>query len=206
MLVESSVYDEAVGVARQTAEATAVGQPAEAGNLGPLVSEVQFDKVQDLIQAGIDEGARLVAGGTGRPEGFNRGYFVRPTVFADVNNDMRIAREEIFGPVLSIIPFEGEDQAVEISNDTSYGLTDYVQSGDNARTQRVARQLRAGMVQANGAGRASGARSAAISSRAMAARAARMASWSSWKSKPSRAGRPPARTTSRVCWRTLKDQ
>ncbi|MEC8846300.1 MAG: aldehyde dehydrogenase family protein [Pseudomonadota bacterium] len=157
MLVESSVYDEAVEVARQTAEATAVGQPAEEGNhIGPLVSEVQFEKVQDLIQAGIDEGARLVAGGTGRPEGFNRGYFVRPTVFADVNNDMRIAREEIFGPVLSIIPFEGEDQAVEISNDTSYGLTDYVQSGDNARTQRVARQLRAGMVQANGAGRASG--------------------------------------------------
>ena len=112
--------------------------------------------MQDLIQAGIDEGARLVAGGTGRPDGFNRGYFVRPTVFADVNNDMRIAREEIFGPVLSMIPFESEDEAVKISNDTSYGLTDYVQSGDSARTQRVARQLRAGMVVANGAPRAPG--------------------------------------------------
>jgi aldehyde dehydrogenase (NAD+) len=157
MLVERSVYDEAVDVARQTAEATAVGQPAEDGNhIGPLVSEVQFDKVQALIQAGIDEGARLVAGGTGRPDGFNRGYFVRPTVFADVNNDMKIAREEIFGPVLSIIPFDSEADAISISNDTSYGLTDYVQSGDNARTQRVARQLRAGMVQANGAGRAPG--------------------------------------------------
>ncbi|WPZ35929.1 aldehyde dehydrogenase family protein [Thalassobaculum sp. OXR-137] len=157
MLVERSVYDEAVEVARATAEATAVGQPSEDGNhIGPLVSELQFTKVQDLIQAGIDEGARLVAGGTGRPEGFNRGYFVRPTVFADVNNDMRIAREEIFGPVLSMIPFESEDEAVKISNDTSYGLTDYVQSGDSARTQRVARQLRAGMVVANGAPRAPG--------------------------------------------------
>lgn len=157
MLVERSVYDEAVEVARATAESTSVGLPSEDGNhIGPLVSELQFTKVQDLIQAGIDEGARLVAGGTGRPEGFNRGYFVRPTVFADVNNDMRIAREEIFGPVLSMIPFESEDEAVKISNDTSYGLTDYVQSGDSARTQRVARQLRAGMVVANGAPRAPG--------------------------------------------------
>ncbi|WP_028793224.1 aldehyde dehydrogenase family protein [Thalassobaculum salexigens] len=157
MLVERSVYDEAVEVARATAESTSVGLPSEDGNhIGPLVSELQFTKVQDLIQAGIDEGARLVAGGTGRPEGFNRGYFVRPTVFADVNNDMRIAREEIFGPVLSMIPFDGEDEAVKISNDTSYGLTDYVQSGDSARTQRVARQLRAGMVVANGAPRAPG--------------------------------------------------
>ena len=157
MLVERSVYDEAVEVARATAESTSVGLPSKDGNhIGPLVSELQFTKVQDLIQAGIDEGARLVAGGTGRPEGFNRGYFVRPTVFADVNNDMRIAREEIFGPVLSMIPFESEDEAVKISNDTSYGLTDYVQSGDSARTQRVARQLRAGMVVANGAPRAPG--------------------------------------------------
>ncbi len=157
MLVERSVYDDAVEVARATAESTAVGLPSEDGNhIGPVVSEIQFKKIQDLIQAGIDEGARLVAGGTGRPEGFNRGYFVRPTVFADVNNDMRIAREEIFGPVLSMIPFDAEDEAVAISNDTSYGLTDYVQSGDSARTQRVARQLRAGMVQVNGAGRAPG--------------------------------------------------
>jgi aldehyde dehydrogenase (NAD+) len=157
MLVERSVYDAAVDVARETAENTKVGLPSEDGNhIGPLVSQTQFDKVQNLIQAGIDEGARLVAGGVGRPVGFNRGYFVRPTVFADVNNDMRIAREEIFGPVLSIIPFETEDEAVSISNDTSYGLTDYVQSENDERTRRVARQLRAGMVQANGAARAPG--------------------------------------------------
>ena len=157
MLVERPVYDDAVRVARETAETTQVGLPSEEGNhIGPVVSEVQFDKVQTLIQAGIDEGARLVAGGTGRPEGFNRGYFVRPTVFADVNNDMRIAREEIFGPVLSIIPFDTEEEAIAISNDTSYGLTDYVQSGNNERVQRVARQLRAGMVEANGTSRPAG--------------------------------------------------
>ena len=157
MLVERPVYDDAVRVARETAESTQVGLPSEEGNhIGPVVSEVQFDKVQTLIQAGIDEGARLVAGGPGRPEGFNRGYFVRPTVFADVNNDMRIAREEIFGPVLSMIPFDTEEEAIAISNDTSYGLTDYVQSGSNERTQRVARRLRAGMVEANGASRAPG--------------------------------------------------
>ena len=157
MLVERPVYDDAVRLARETAETTRVGLPSEEGNhIGPVVSEVQFDKVQTLIQAGIDEGARLVAGGTGRPEGFNRGYFVRPTVFADVNNDMRIAREEIFGPVLSIIPFDTEEEAISISNDTSYGLTDYVQSGNNKRVQRVARQLRAGMVEANGTSRPAG--------------------------------------------------
>ena len=157
MLVERPVYDDAVRVARETAESTQVGLPSEEGNhIGPVVSEVQFDKVQTLIQAGIDEGARLVAGGTGRPEGFNRGYFVRPTVFADVDNDMRIAREEIFGPVLSIIPFDTEEEAIAISNDTSYGLTDYVQSGNNERVQRVARQLRAGMVEANGTSRPGG--------------------------------------------------
>ena len=157
MLVERPVYDDAVRVACETAETTQVGLPSEEGNhIGPVVSEVQFDKVQTLIQAGIDEGARLVAGGPGRPEGFNRGYFVRPTVFADVNNDMRIAREEIFGPVLSMIPFDTEDEAIAISNDTSYGLTDYVQSGSEERVQRVARRLRAGMVEANGASRAPG--------------------------------------------------
>ena len=151
-------------------------------------------RAMHLIQAGIDEGARLVAGGTGRPEGFNRGYFVRPTVFADVNNDMRIAREEIFGPVLSIIPFEGEDQAVEISNDTSYGLTDYVQSGDNARTLSASLANCAPAWSRPMAPAApAAARSAAINNPVTAARAASMASWSSWKSKPSRAGRPPAR-------------
>lgn len=157
MLVEKIIYDQAVDIARETAESTLVGMPDEEGNhIGPLVSKVQFDRVQALIEIGIAEGARLVAGGLGRPEGFNTGYFVRPTVFADVNNEMRIAREEIFGPVLSIIPFETEEEAVKISNDTSYGLTDYIQTGDTHRLQRVARQLRAGMVQANGVQRASG--------------------------------------------------
>ena len=111
---------------------------------------------EDLIQQGIDEGARLVAGGTGRPEGLNRGYYVRPTVFADVNNDMTIAREEIFGPVLSIIPFDSEDEAVAIANDTPYGLTNYVQSQDGEKRMRVARQLRSGMVEMNGQSRGAG--------------------------------------------------
>ena len=157
MLVERTVYDEAVRVARETAENTQIDQPNLHGNhIGPVVSEVQFEKIQALIELGIEEGARLIAGGVGRPEGFNKGYFVRPTIFADVNNNMQIAREEIFGPVLSMIPFDTEEEAIEISNDTNYGLTDYVQSGDSDRTQRVSRQLRAGMVQVNGAGRAAG--------------------------------------------------
>jgi aldehyde dehydrogenase (NAD+) len=117
---------------------------------------MQFDKVQDLIQTGIDEGARLVAGGTGRPEGTNRGYFVRPTVFADVTNDMTIARQEIFGPVLSIMPFDTEDEALTIANDTPYGLTNYVQSEDGDRRNRLARKLRSGMVEMNGQSRAAG--------------------------------------------------
>ena len=157
MLVERTVYEEAVRVARETAENTQIDQPNLHGNhIGPVVSEMQFEKIQTLIELGIEEGARLIAGGVGRPEGFNKGYFVRPTIFADVNNNMQIAREEIFGPVLSMIPFDTEEEAVEISNDTNYGLTDYVQSGDSERTQRVSRQLRAGMVQVNGAGRAAG--------------------------------------------------
>jgi aldehyde dehydrogenase (NAD+) len=157
MLVERSAYDEAVKVAGETADNTAVGQPSEEGwHIGPLASQMQFDKVQRLIQTGIEEGARLVAGGLGRPEGFNRGYFVRPTVFADVNNDMTIAREEIFGPVLSMIPFDNDEEAIEIANDTPYGLTSYVQSGNQERAQSTARKLRAGMVQMNGAMRASG--------------------------------------------------
>src|SRR5690606_15963342 len=128
MLVERSVYDQAVETARKVAEETTVGNAHESGkHLGPVVSKLQWDKIQGLIQKGIDEGARLVAGGPGLPEGVNRGYFVRPTVFADVNNEMSIARQEIFGPVLSIIPFDSEDEAVEIANDTIYGLTNYVQ-------------------------------------------------------------------------------
>ncbi|WP_367714347.1 aldehyde dehydrogenase family protein (plasmid) [Nitratireductor sp. GISD-1A_MAKvit] len=157
MLVERSVYDEAVSIAAETAENCKVGDPSEDGNhIGPLSSAVQFEKVQALIEAGIKEGARLVAGGPGRPEGFNRGYYARPTVFADVSNDMRIAREEIFGPVLAMIPFDTEEEAIEIANDTPYGLSAYVQSGDRERLRRVSRQLRSGMVQLNGTGRAPG--------------------------------------------------
>ncbi len=158
MLVERSLYDQAVETAGQIAGKIEVGPASQPGrHIGPAVSQAQFDKIQSLIQTGIAEGARLVAGGTGRPEGFNRGYFVRPTVFADVSNDMTIAREEIFGPVLSIIPFESEDEAVAIANDTPYGLTNYVQSQDGARRKRVARRLRSGMVEMNGMARGAGA-------------------------------------------------
>ena len=157
MLVERSVYEEAVDLVREAAEAVKVGNPRESGDhIGPLVSQAQFDKVQGLIEVGIAEGARLVTGGMGRPEGFNRGYFVRPTVFADVNNQMTIAREEVFGPVLVMIPFEGEDEAVEIANDTPYGLAAYLSTSDADKGQRVARKLRAGMVRVNGAGFAAG--------------------------------------------------
>ncbi|MDJ0826589.1 MAG: aldehyde dehydrogenase family protein [Rhodobacter sp.] len=157
MLVQKGRYDEAVETAREVAENMAVGNAHESGrHMGPVVSETQYNKIQDLIQKGIDEGARLVAGGTGRPEGFNRGYFVRPTVFADVTNDMTIAREEIFGPVLSILPFESEDEAVAIANDTPYGLTNYVQSTDDARRVRLARKLNAGMIEMNGQSRGAG--------------------------------------------------
>ena len=157
MLVQRAVYDEAVATAGAVAEATKVAPANEEGrHIGPAVSQAQFDKIQGLIQTGIDEGARLVAGGTGRPEGVNRGYFVRPTVFADVSNDMTIAREEIFGPVLSILPFETEEEAVAIANDTPYGLTNYVQSQDGERRVRLARQLRSGMVEMNGQPRGAG--------------------------------------------------
>ncbi len=157
MLVERPVYEQAVETARGVAESAQVGPSSEPGrHLGPVVSQAQFDKIQALIQTGIDEGARLVAGGTGRPEGVNRGFFVRPTVFADVSNDMTIAREEIFGPVLSIVPFESEEEAINIANDTPYGLTNYVQSEDGARRNRVCRRLRSGMVEMNGQPRAAG--------------------------------------------------
>lgn len=158
MLVERSIYDKAVEIAAETARKTRVGNAHDSGgHIGPVVSAAQFDKIQGLIQKGIDEGARLVEGGLGRPEGLNRGYFVRPTVFADVNNQMTIAREEIFGPVLSIIPFEGEDEALAIANDTPYGLTNYVQSQDGARRNRLALKLRSGMVEMNGKSRGRGA-------------------------------------------------
>ena len=157
MLVEKSSYEEAVSYAKEIFNSTSVDSSDKQGDhIGPVVSRTQFDKIQDLIQSGIDEGAELVTGGTGRPEGLTQGYYIKPTVFANVNNEMRIAREEIFGPVLSIIPFQSEDEAVEIANDTNYGLTHYVQSGDKDRTHRMARRLRAGMVEVNGAGRAPG--------------------------------------------------
>ena len=157
MLVQRDIYDSAVTTATAVAEASTVGPASESGrHIGPAVSAAQFEKIQGLIQKGIDEGARLVAGGTGRPEGVNRGYFVRPTVFADVSNDMTIAREEIFGPVLSIIPFDTENEAIAIANDTPYGLTNYVQSEDGEKRARVARQLRSGMVEMNGQSRGAG--------------------------------------------------
>ncbi|NKB27360.1 MAG: aldehyde dehydrogenase family protein [Rhodobacteraceae bacterium] len=153
MLVQRSIYDAAVEKAAEVAEATRVDRSDKPGrHLGPLVSQAQWDKVQGLIQAGIDEGARLVAGGTGRPEGLNNGYYGRPTVFADVSNDMTIAQTEIFGPVLSMIPFEDEAEAIEIANDTPYGLTNYVQTQDSARARRMAHALNSGMVEVNGAG------------------------------------------------------
>ena len=157
MLVERPVYERAVEIAAAHTKTVKVGNPAEDGDhIGPLVSQAQFDKVQGLIETAIKEGARLVAGGPGRPEGFNRGYYVRPTVFADVSNDMTIAREEVFGPVLAMIPFDSEEEAVAIANDTPYGLSSYIQSGDPERIRRVARQLRSGMVQVNGTSRAPG--------------------------------------------------
>jgi len=157
MLVQRDIYERAVETAREVAETNRVAASHESGkHIGPVVSAAQYDKIQALIQKGIDEGARLIAGGVGRPEGVNRGYFVRPTVFADVSNDMTIAREEIFGPVLSIIPFSDEAEALAIANDTVYGLTNYVQSQDDAKRQRMARRLRSGMVEMNGKSRGAG--------------------------------------------------
>jgi aldehyde dehydrogenase (NAD+) len=151
LLVERACYDEAVAIARSAAEATAVGDPEEEGeHIGPLFDQIQFDRVQNMIQVGIDEGATLVSGGRGRPEGFEKGWYVRPTIFADVNNSMRIAREEIFGPVLAIIPFDTEEDAIAIANDTPYGLAAYVQTGDAERASRISRALRAGAVHING--------------------------------------------------------
>ncbi len=152
MLVPRDRMEEAAALAAEVANATVVGNPREAGvQVGPLVSDVQWNKVQALIQKGIDEGATLAAGGTGRPEGLGKGYYVRPTVFANVTNDMAIAREEIFGPVLSIIPYDDEDEAVRIANDTPYGLSGYVSSGSLDRARAVASRLRTGMVHINGA-------------------------------------------------------
>ena len=157
MLVERSRYDAAVAQAIETANSIKVGPTTEAGrHMGPVVNKSQWEKIQGLIQVGIDEGAKLVAGGTGLPEGVNRGFYVRPTIFADVTNDMRVAQEEIFGPVLVMIPFEDEADAIRIANDTPYGLTDYVQSTDGAKRNRMARALKAGMIEMNGESRGAG--------------------------------------------------
>ena len=150
MLVPLARHDEALAIAKKAAEAHKVGDPKSTDTqLGPVVSEVQFNKIQGLIETGIKEGATLVTGGTGRPEGLNRGYDVRPTVFGHVTPEMTIAREEIFGPVLSIMSYETEAQAIDIANDTVYGLAAYVQSGNIDHARDVARQLRAGQVKIN---------------------------------------------------------
>lgn len=151
MMVESSAYEAAVETAAAVANATPVNLASEEGQfIGPVVSKVQYDRIQKLIEQGIAEGARLVAGGPGRPAGHDKGYFVQPTVFADVTQDMSIAKNEIFGPVLSILKFETEEEAIEMANDTVYGLTNYIQTQDNEKAQRVARKVRSGMVEING--------------------------------------------------------
>jgi aldehyde dehydrogenase (NAD+) len=153
MLVEKSMYNEAVERLKKYAENFEVGDPKKEGeHIGPVISETQYNKIQTLIQKGIDEGAKLVAGGVGKPVGLEKGYFVKPTVFADVNNNMEVARTEIFGPVLSVMPFENEEEAIKIANDTPYGLTNYIQTQDPEKVKRVARKLRSGMVDVNGAG------------------------------------------------------
>jgi len=152
MLVPASRMDEAAAIAVATAEKVKIGDPAaEDTTMGPVVSEAQFDKIQDLIQKGIDEGARLETGGVGRPAGIERGYFVKPTIFSHVDNDMTIAREEIFGPVLVLVGYEDDDDAVRIANDTPYGLSGYVSGGDLERARSVARRIQSGQVHVNGA-------------------------------------------------------
>jgi aldehyde dehydrogenase (NAD+) len=153
LLVERSCYDEVLELAKAAGEAQNVGDPAQLGNhIGPVFDKIQYDRVQAMIKAGIDEGARVLVGGLGKPEGLETGWYVKPTIFCDVEHDMRISREEIFGPVLVITPFDTEEEAIKMANDTDYGLAAYVQSGDEARVSRVVRRLRAGTIQINGRG------------------------------------------------------
>ena len=156
MLVSAQNYDKAVEVAIQTANSTTVGDPQGEFRIGPIANKAQYEKILRMIEIGIEEGARLVAGGIEKPEGYEKGYYVKPTVFADVTNDMTIAKEEIFGPVLSIIKYDNEDEAIEIANDTEYGLAGYVQ-GELEHAKEVARKIRAGQVIINGGARGTGA-------------------------------------------------
>lgn len=153
LIVERSCYEQVLKIAKSVGEAVKVGDPTlEGDHLGPLVSEIQYGRVQAMIEKGIKEGATLLVGGLGKPDGFDKGYWVRPTIFSDANNKMAIAQEEIFGPVLTIIPFDSEEEAIEIANDTPYGLAAYIQSGDLIRAERIAKKLRVGMVHINGGG------------------------------------------------------
>ena len=152
MLVPAAKLEEAEAIAARVTETVVAGDPlAEGTTMGPVVSEAQFTKIQGLIEKGMEEGARVVAGGPGRPEGIEKGYFIRPTVFSGVNNEMTIAREEIFGPVLTMIPYETEEEAIQSANDTPYGLAGYVQSENIDHARAVAAKIRAGNVHINGA-------------------------------------------------------
>ena len=158
MLVEKSIYERAVKEAAEEANLIKVDHASKKGDhIGPVVSKVQYDKIISLIQSGIDEGATLAAGGPELPNGMNKGYFIKPTIFTDVTNDMRVAKEEIFGPVLSIIPFETEEEAIKIVNETEYGLGNYVQTEDKEKAKRVSKKLKAGTIYVNGNGADPGA-------------------------------------------------
>jgi aldehyde dehydrogenase (NAD+) len=182
---------EAVAAARAAADNIRVGDPRSGVDIGPVVSKVQYDKIQRLIEQGVSDGATLVAGGPGRPEGIDKGYFVRPTIFADVKNDMAIAREEIFGPVLSILEYKDVEEAIEIANDSPYGLAGYIQGKDPKVIADIAARLRTGQVVINHPPPIRARRSAATSSRAMAANGA------IWHSRVS--------SRSRRCWATRRE-
>jgi aldehyde dehydrogenase (NAD+) len=153
LLVERSCYEEVLEIAKRAANSITVGDPAQEGDhVGPLFDQIQFERVQTMIQKGLDEGANLLTGGLGKPEGYKKGWYVKPTVFADVSNKMTIAQEEIFGPVLVIIPFEDETEAIAIANDSPYGLAAYIQTGSATRAERVSSRLRAGAIHINGSG------------------------------------------------------
>jgi len=152
MLVPAAKMDEVIGIAKAAAESTTVGDPNGNAQMGPVVNKTQWEKIQRLIQAGIDEGATLVTGGVGRPEGLDRGFYVKPTVFANVTNEMTVAKEEIFGPVVSILGYETVDEAVQVGNDTEYGLAAYISGKDMSKVREVASKLRAGQVSINGGG------------------------------------------------------